>query len=189
MRCSHVFVHSPLATIKPSGVKVQHVLVTSLFQQLSLSPVITETPHISHSPSFSHCVSHSVFVIGVQHPPTSCQERAPLQSSKPANYCLGKLTPEGPRQTSRTSRRAQRLLPGDAEGKAGQMLGQPLPVLCCAFLLMDLTNMDSSQVSRGRRGRERKCGVSRPGGKKRERTEHLRGTNNTEEGGQTVSAW
>lgn len=153
--------HSFTIKQNSSGKKsTNRTLSSSLFMQCSLSPVITEAPRISLS------LSHSVFLIGVQHPPTSCQERAPLQSSEPANYCLGRLKPQGPSQTSRLSRRALPRLPGDAEGKTGQMLGQPLPVLCSAFLLMDLTNTDSSQVSRGWRGRERKYGVSRAGEKK-----------------------
>lgn len=71
-------------------------------------------------------MSLSVFLIGVQHPPTSCQERAPLWSSEPANYCLGRRTPQRPRQTSRTSRRALPRPPSDREGKVGQTSG-PLP--------------------------------------------------------------
>lgn len=171
---------------KAKGKSTKCTPLLTISATLTFSCNLRNTSHqrISLSPSFSHCVSHSVFLIGVQHPPTNCQERAPLQSSKPANYCLGRLTPQGPSQTSRTSHRALPRLPSDAEGKAGQTLGQPLPVLCCAFLLMVLTNTDSSQVSRGRRGRERKCGVSRPGETKRRGG--LRGTNNTE-GGQSVS--
>lgn len=72
--------------------------------------------------SFSVSHPHSVFLIGVQHPPTSCQERAPSWSSEPGNYCLAKLMPRRPSQTSRTSQRAPPRLPGDREGKAGQTL-------------------------------------------------------------------
>lgn len=66
--------------------------VSSLFQQLSFSGVITETERAS----LAHPVCLSVFLIGVQHPPTSCQERAPSPSPEPANYCLGWCAPQGP---------------------------------------------------------------------------------------------
>lgn len=105
--------------------------------------------------SLSECVSllasvSLFFLIGVQHPPTSCQKRAPAWSSKPSNYCLGKLTPRAPSQTSRTSQRALPRPCGDGEGKAGQTPGWsplplPSPILCHVFYLMDLTNMNSSQ--------------------------------------------
>lgn len=47
--------------------------------------LITDT--LRTSLSLTLCLSLSVFLIGVQHPPTSCQERAPSQSSQSANYC------------------------------------------------------------------------------------------------------
>lgn len=106
-------------------VKVQTVL-SCLF---TISATLTSSGnHRNTVPLSLSCpVSLSVFLIGVQHPPTSCQERAPSRSSKPANYCLGKLTPRGPSQTSRTSRRALPRPPSDREGKAGQTPGRLPP--------------------------------------------------------------
>lgn len=150
MDCLHVF--SLVATLRVfGGVKVQTVLscLFTISATLTFSCNHRNTVHLSLS--LSHPVSLSVFLIGVQHPPTSCQERAPLWSSEPANYCLGRRMPRGPSQTPRTSRRA---LPA-AQWQGGQngsnVRGWPPPhppVLCCAFILMDLTNTKQLKATR-----------------------------------------
>lgn len=127
MDCLHVFVSFSLMAINQhefGRVKVQTVLsfVFTISATLTFSCNHRKTVHRS----LSLLVSLSVFLIGVQHPPTSCQEKVPSRSSERANYCLGRLMPRGPSQTSRTSRRALPRLPGDGEGKAGQTPG-PLP--------------------------------------------------------------
>lgn len=124
--------------------------MSSVFQQLSSSHIITETWCIPLPFSFTSSHPHSVFLIGVQHPPTSCQEGAPSLSSKPGNYCLGKLMPRRPSQTTRTSQRAMPRLPSDREGKGSQTLWwshshPPHSVLCYSFFIMELTNMKSSR--------------------------------------------
>ncbi len=125
--------------------KLQMVLCLS-----TVSATFTSPCNHKNSEPFSHPVSLSVFLIGVQHLPTSCQEKAPLRSSKPANYCLGRRMPRRPSQTSRTSQRALPRLSVDGEGKTGQTLGLPPPR---TFILMDLTNTNSSKL-RGHRERE-----------------------------------
>lgn len=108
-------------------VKVQIVLSCLFTISATLTFSCNHRNPVHLSLSLSRPVSLSVYLIGVQHPPTSCQERAPLRSSKPANYCLGRFVPRGPSQTSRTSLRALPWPPGDGEGKAGQTPG-PLPL-------------------------------------------------------------
>lgn len=103
-----------------------------LFSLLT-SLAFTDTRFNSLSFSFAQPVALSlVFLIGLQHPPTSCQQRAPLRSSKPANYSPASLILQEPSLTRRTSRRGLPGPPGDSGPKWVKRRGSLHAVRCSA---------------------------------------------------------
>lgn len=115
-----------------------------LFSLLT-SLAFTDTWFNSLSFSFAQPVALSlVFLIGLQHPPTSCQQRAPLRSSKPANYSPASLILQEPSLTRRTSRRGLPGPPGDSGPKWVKRRGS-LHAVRCSPLGLSLNGCDKHE--------------------------------------------